>query len=61
MTDPEDTDPEVVVDVPLDELIEHEVDVTDDFERPLPVEADELDAVDQKRAVPDPDEDEYRD
>jgi hypothetical protein len=45
--------------VPRDELVEREADVTDEFDRPLPVEADEADAVDQKRDVPESDEDEY--
>jgi hypothetical protein len=53
------TDPEDSVNVSREELVEREADVTDEFDRPLPVEADEADAVDQKRGVPDSDEDDY--
>ena len=54
MTDPEDS-----VQVAKDELVEQEADLVDEFERELPDEADEADAIDQKRDVPDEDEDEY--
>jgi hypothetical protein len=53
------TDPEDSVDVSRDDLVEREADVTDDFDRPLPIEADEADAVDQKTGVPESDEDDY--
>jgi hypothetical protein len=53
------TDPEDSVDVSRDELVEREADVTDEFDRPLPVEADEADVIEQKRDVPDSDEDDY--
>lgn len=46
------TDPEVSVGPTRDELYEEEVDLADEFERPLPVEADEADVVEQKQAVP---------
>jgi hypothetical protein len=53
MTDPEDT-----VDVMPDELAEHAADLTDEFERPLPEEAEPADAVEQRRDVPDDGRDE---
>jgi hypothetical protein len=53
------TDPEDSVDVPREEYVEAEADLTDEFDRPMPVEADEADVADQKRAVPDADEDDY--
>jgi hypothetical protein len=46
------TDPEISVGPTRDELYEEEVDLADEFERPLPVEADEADVVEQKQAVP---------
>jgi hypothetical protein len=57
------TDPEDSVSVAQDELVEHEADLTDEFDRPLPLEADEADAVDQKLDVPElvEDEDDYPD
>jgi hypothetical protein len=55
------TDPEDSVSVAQDELVEHEADLTDEFDRPLPLEADEADAVDQKLDVPEPPEDDYPD
>ena len=51
MTDPEDT----VTHRPAD-LEEAEADLLDDLSRPLPLEAEEADAVDQKLDVPDDDE-----
>jgi hypothetical protein len=54
------TDPEDTVGVASGELAEHEADLTDEFERPLPAEASDADAVDQKRDVPDEGEDDYR-
>ena len=54
MTDPEDS-----VDVPRDEFVEAEADLTDEFDRPMPAEADEADVADQKRAIPAVDEDDY--
>jgi hypothetical protein len=53
------TDPENSLDVARDDLEEHEADLTDEFDRPLPDDVDEADAVDQKRDVPQPPEDEY--
>jgi hypothetical protein len=47
------------VSVDQDDLVEHAADVRDEFAGPLPVEADPADVMDQKRAVPDADEDEY--
>jgi hypothetical protein len=55
------TDPEDSVSMAQDELVEHEANLTDEFDRPLPIEADEADAVDQKRDVPEPPEDDYPD
>lgn len=55
MTDPEDT-----VAVRPADLAEAEADLVDDFDRPLPIEAEEADVVEQKRDVPD-DGDEYED
>jgi hypothetical protein len=46
------TDPEISVGPTRDELYEQEVDLTDEFERPLPVEANEADVVEQKWDVP---------
>jgi hypothetical protein len=53
MTDPEDT-----VEVLPADLEEAEADLTDDFERPVPIEAAEADVVEQKLVV-DEDEEEY--
>jgi hypothetical protein len=53
------TDPEDSVDVSRDDLIERQADLTDAFDRELPVEANEADVVDQKLEVPGADEDEY--
>ena len=54
------TDPEVAAGPTRDELEESEVNVVDEFERPVPVEADPADVVEQKLEVP-TDEDDYRD
>jgi hypothetical protein len=53
------TDPEVTVGPTPDELEEAGVDVTDDFERPVPIEAEPADVVEQKLEVELDDED-YR-
>ena len=55
MTDPEDS-----VDLMPADLAEVEVNAADEFERPLPLEADPADAVEQKQSVDDDGED-YRD
>lgn len=55
MTDPEDT-----VTEREDDLVEEGVDLREQFERELPVEADDADAVDQKTDIPDDGEDDYR-
>ncbi|MDT4973038.1 MAG: hypothetical protein QOG22_3181 [Pseudonocardiales bacterium] len=52
MTDPEDS-----VELMPADLAEVEVDVADEFERPLPLEADPADVVEQKQAVDDDSED----
>lgn len=57
MTDPEITDPEYPVTPDREDLVEREVDVVDDFERPLPEEANEADVVEQKLEVPEDDDD----
>lgn len=54
MTDPEDT----VSERPAD-LAEDSVDELDDFEREIPVEADDADAMEQKQDVPDDGADDY--
>jgi hypothetical protein len=54
------TDPEDSVDLMPADLAEVEVDVADEFERPLPIEADPADVVEQKQAVDD-DGDDYPD
>lgn len=54
MTDPEDTVSERPADI-ADEAVE----VIDDFEREIPVEADDADAVEQKQDVPDDGSDDY--
>ena len=51
------TDPEDVVTADPQDLREREADVVDEFDRPLPVDADEADVYEQKRALPDDDED----
>jgi hypothetical protein len=54
MTDPEDT-----VAYRPDDLAEAEADLVDEFERPMPIEADDADAADQKREVPEDDAEDY--
>lgn len=54
MTDPEDS-----VGPAEDEFQQREADLSDEFDRELPDEADEADVIDQKRDVPDAEEDEY--
>ena len=54
MTDPEDT-----TRLLHNDLAETEVDEADEFERPLPLEAEEADVVEQKLQVPDDERDEY--
>jgi hypothetical protein len=55
MTDPEDT-----VDLLPEDLAETEVDVADEFERPVPLEAEPADVIEQKLVL-DGDDDDYRD
>lgn len=55
MTDPEDS-----VDLMPADMAGTEIEDADEFERPLPLEADPADAVEQKYVVDDDDED-YRD
>lgn len=54
MTDPEDT----VSERPADRA-EEGIDVLDDVEHEIPVEADDVDAVEQQQDVPDDGSDEY--
>ena len=54
------TDPEVTTDLMPVDIAEAEVDLTDEFERPTPNEAEEADVVEQKRDLGEDDEDEYR-
>jgi hypothetical protein len=54
------TDPEVTVDVMPAELEETVVDLSDEFERPTPLEAEPADVAEQKLVVDD-DEDAYPD
>ena len=54
------TDPEVAAGPTRDELEETEIGVVDDFERPVPIEAEPADVVEQKIDVG-IDEDDYRD
>jgi hypothetical protein len=51
------TDPENSVAPDREDLVEREVDVVDEFERPLPEEADEADVIEQKLDVPTDDDD----
>lgn len=53
------TDPEEPTTVDREDLEEREADVADALERELPVEADDLDALDQRRDLPDTGEDDY--
>jgi hypothetical protein len=54
MTDPEDTVAERAAD-----FAEAEADLLDEFDREVPVEADDADAMEQKLDVPDDGEDDY--
>jgi hypothetical protein len=56
-TDPQDVDPEDIAGPDPEELREREADVVDEFDRPLPVEANEADVVEQKQEVPADDDD----
>jgi hypothetical protein len=51
------TDPEHPVTTDREDLVEREADVVDEFERPLPDEASEADVIEQKRDVPEEDDD----
>jgi hypothetical protein len=55
------SEPDEFEDVDRDDLAERPADVEDPLSDPLPVEADEGDAVEQIRDVPDTPEDEYPD
>lgn len=55
--DPKDVDPEELAAPDAEELREREADVVDEFDRPLPDEANEADVVEQKQAVPEDDDD----
>ena len=50
------TDPEDAVPADTEDLREREADVVDEFDRPLPDEADEADVVEQKLDVPEDDD-----
>ena len=52
------TDPEHPVSTDHEDLVEREADVADEFERPLPDDANEADVLEQKQDVPE-DEDDY--
>jgi hypothetical protein len=54
------TDPEVAVGPTRDELEETQSDLVEPFERPVPIEAEPADVLEQKLDV-DLDEDDYRD
>jgi hypothetical protein len=51
------TDPEDAVELLPDEDVEEAVNRADEFTRPVPIEAPEADAVEQKRVVEGDDED----
>lgn len=55
MTDPEDT-----VSVAAEEFAEHEADLTEDADRPMPLEAEPADAAEQQLELPEDGEDDYR-
>lgn len=55
MTDPEDS-----VAYPAADLEEAEVDLADEFDRPVPLEAEPADVIEQKQVV-EGDDDDYRD
>ena len=57
MSELEDTDPEDSVRVHPADLEETEIDLADEFERPVPVEADPADVVEQRNTVDTGDED----
>lgn len=57
MTDPEVRDPEDTVSERPEDLAEAVVDEVDEFDRPVPLEAPEADAVEQKLVVEGDDED----
>ena len=52
------TDPEYAVSADHEDLVEREADVADEFDRPLPDDANEADVLEQKQDVPG-DEDDY--
>jgi hypothetical protein len=52
------TDPEYPVTTDHEDLTEREADVVDEFDRPLPIDANEADVIEQKQDVPE-DEDDY--
>ena len=54
------TDPEASADLMPVDIAEAEADLSDEFDRPAPLEAAEADVADQKRALGGDDEDEYR-
>ena len=54
------TDPEASADLMPVDIAEAEADLSDEFERPVPLEAAEADVADQKRSLGGDDEDEYR-
>jgi hypothetical protein len=65
LTEPPDeeaavTDPEDTVDMSRSEFTEDAADLLDEFDRPLPAEAEEADVIEQKLDVPDEGEDDYR-
>jgi hypothetical protein len=53
------TDPEEPISVDREDLVEREADVADEFDRPLPDDADEADVIEQKLDVPGADEEDY--
>lgn len=53
------TDPEEPISVDREDLVEREADVVDEFDRPLPDDANEADVIEQKLDVPESDEDDY--
>jgi hypothetical protein len=55
MTNPEDTIP-----VADEEYTDREADLVEDAERPIPLEAEPADALEQQLEVPDHGEDDYR-
>lgn len=53
------TDPEEPATIDHEDLVERSADVSDEFERPLPDEANEADVIEQKLDVPGLDEESY--